>query len=212
MIQIKQLEKKIPDTNGLVKKTDCNTKITEIEGKIPSINGLATNAALTAVENKIPNISSLVKKTQNNTKITETEKKLTDHNHDKYITTLEFNTLAADVFNARLAKANLIKKSDFDAKLSSLDRKITSNISKHLLIENELKKLKRFDSIYFRGKSHFEDGTQNYLVFQPIKRYFKVIAGVGNGSYVYYWKSKGLSDERINSVKLKHLIMELLHT
>ena len=212
MIQIKQLEKKIPDTNGLVKKTDCNTKITEIEGKIPSINGLATNAALTAVENKIPNISSLVKKTQNNTKITETEKKLTDHNHDKYITTLEFNTLAADVFNARLAKANLIKKSDFDAKLSSLDRKITSNISKHLLIENELKKLKKFDSIYFRGKSHFEDGTQNYLVFQPIKRYFKVIAGVGNGSYVYYWKSKGLSDERINSVKLKHLIMELLHT
>ena len=201
MIQIKQLEKKIPDTNGLVKKTDCNTKITEIEGKIPSINGLATNAALTAVENKIPNISSLVKKTQNNTKITETEKKLTDHNHDKYITTLEFNTLAADVFNARLAKANLIKKSDFDAKLSSLDRKITSNISKHLLIENELKKLKRFDSIYFRGKSHFEDGTQNYLVFQPIKRYFKVIAGVGNGSYSNYWKSKGLSDERINSIK-----------
>ena len=32
--------------------------------------------------------------------------KLTDHNHDKYITTLEFNTLAADIFNARLAQAN----------------------------------------------------------------------------------------------------------
>ena len=28
------------------------------------------------------------------------KKKLTDHNHDKYITTLEFNTLAAGVFNA----------------------------------------------------------------------------------------------------------------
>ena len=82
-----------------------------------------------------------------------------------------------------------------------------------MLVENELKKLKTFDSIYFRGKTNFEeDGMQNYLVFQPIKRYFKVIAGVGNGSYVYYWKSKGLSDERINSVKLKHLIMELLHT
>ena len=57
-----KLENKIPDTSGLVKKTDCNTKITEIEGKIPSISGLATNAALTTVENKIPNISSLVKK------------------------------------------------------------------------------------------------------------------------------------------------------
>ena len=82
-----ELENKIPDTSGLVKKTDYNAKITEIEGKIPSISGLATNAALTAVENKIPNISSLVKKTDYNTKITEIEKKITDHNHDKYVTT-----------------------------------------------------------------------------------------------------------------------------
>ena len=81
-----------------------------------------------------------------------------------------------------------------------------------MLVENELKKLKTFDLIYFRGKTNFEDGMQNDLVLQPIKRYFKVIAGVGNGSYFYYWKSKGLSDERINSIKLKHLIMELLHT
>ena len=146
----------------LLKKTDCNTKITETEGKIPSISGLATNAALTTVENKIPNISSLVKKTDYNTKITEIEKKLTDHNHDKYITTPEFNTLAADVFNVRLAQANLITKTYFDAKLSSLNRKITASKSKYLLVENELKKLKTFDSSYFIGKSHFEeDGTQN---------------------------------------------------
>ena len=32
-------------------------------------------------------------------------------------------------------------------------------------------------------------------------RYFKQIAGVGSGDYIYYWKSKGLSDERINSIK-----------
>ena len=31
-------------------------------------------------------------------------------------------------------------------------------------------------------------------------RYFKINAGVGNGSYIYYWQSKGLSDERINSI------------
>ena len=96
--------------------------------------------------------------------------------------------MAASVFNARLAQANLITKTDFDAKLSSLNRKITSNKSKHLLVENELKKLKTFDSSYFVGKSHFEeDGTQYYLVFQPMYRYFKRIAGVGNGSYIYYW-------------------------
>ena len=38
-----------------------------------------------------------------NTKITDIENKLDNHNLDKYITTAEFNTLAADVFNARLA-------------------------------------------------------------------------------------------------------------
>ena len=72
-------------------------------------------------------------------------------------------------------------KTDFDATLSSLNRKITWNKTKHLLVENELKKPKTFDSIYFRGKSHFEeDGMQNYLVFQPIQRYFKRIVNVGN--------------------------------
>ena len=69
------------------------------------------------------------------------KKKLTDHNHDKYITTPEFNTLAADVFNVRLAQADLLTKLDFDAKLSSLNKKITSNKSKHFLIENGLKEL-----------------------------------------------------------------------
>ena len=94
-------------------------------------------------------------------------------------------------------------KTDFDAKLSSLNRKITANKSKHLLVENEFKKLKTFDSIYFRSKSHFEeDGMQNCLVFQPIQRYFKRIAGAGNGNHIYYWKSKGLPDEIISSIKI----------
>ena len=193
-----KLEKKNPDVTDFVRKT----KLTELENKIPDVSGLATKTALTAVENKIPDVSSLVKKTNYDTKISELEKKLTDHNHDKYITTPEFNTLAADVFNARLAQANLITKTDFDAKLSSLNRKITPNKAKHLLVENKFKKLKAFNSSCFIGKSHFEeDGTQNYSVFQPIYIYFEIIAGVGNCSYINYWKSKGLSDKKINSVK-----------
>ena len=129
------LENKIPNTSGLVKSTDYNTKTTEIEdeipdisglatktalntveNKIPSINNLATKTALTTVENKIPSISGLVKKTDYNTKIPDIENKLNNHNHDKYVATSEFNTLPADVFNARLAQANLITKTDFDAK------------------------------------------------------------------------------------------------
>ena len=71
-----------------------NAKLTELENKIPDESSLVTKAALTAAENEIPSVSSLAKKTDYNTNITETEKKLADHNHDKYITTSEFNTFS----------------------------------------------------------------------------------------------------------------------
>ena len=123
--KISDVDKKIPDTSGLVKKTDDNSKITEIENKISSITGLATNSALAAVENKI--------------------------------------------------------------ELKEISDRVTSNKTKHLLVGNKLKKLKTFDSIYFKGKGHFEeDSTQNYLVFQPKQNYFKRIAGVGSGNYIYF--------------------------
>ena len=56
--------------------------------------------------------------------------------------------------------------------------------------------METFDSIYFCGKSHFEnDGTQNYLVFQTVYRYFKTVGA--NDSNISSWKSKGLFDESI---------------
>ena len=62
-------------------------------------------------------------------------------------------------------------------------------------IKNELKMLKTLDLSYFIGKSHFEeDGTQSYVVFQPLNKYFKLIAST---DYVSSWKSKGLSAETI---------------
>ena len=93
-------------------------------------------------------------------------------------------------------QANLITKTDFDSKLWNLNRKITKNKIDNLLVQNELNKLKTFDSAYFIGKSHFEeDGTQNYLVFQPINKYLKLYA---NTLYILSWKSKGLSTETID--------------
>ena len=91
-------------------------------------------------------------------------------------------------------------KTDVDAKLSNLNWKITQNKSTHLLVENELNQLKTFDSGYYIGKSHFdnEDGTQNYLVFQLLNKYFKLIT---NTHYVSLWKSKGLFDEGIKPLK-----------
>ena len=52
------------------------------------------------------------------------------------------------------------------------------------------------DSIYFCDKSHFEnDGTENYLVFQTVYRYFKTASA--NDSNILSWKFKGFSDESV---------------
>ena len=69
-------------------------------------------------------------------KTSEIEKKLTDHNHDKYINTSEFNSFTAEVFDARLTWANLVSKTDFDTKMISLNKKSNSDKTKHLLAEN----------------------------------------------------------------------------
>ena len=53
-------------------------------------------------------------------KLVPLKKKITGHNHDKYITTPEVNTVAAGVFNAGLAQANLITKTDCNTKLSQV--------------------------------------------------------------------------------------------
>ena len=140
-----KLENKIPDTNDLVKKTDHDAKITEIEGKIPNASNLVTKTALNTVGNKMPDVSNLIKKKYYDTKITKIENKLNNHNHDKYTTTPEFNTLAADVFNTRLSWVTLVTKTDFDNTISSLDSKIAGNKTKNESIENEFKKLKTFD-------------------------------------------------------------------
>ena len=100
--------------------------------------------------------SNLVKKTDYNTKNIEIENKMNDHDDAKYVPTQEFNKLTADNFTARLIQANLaskndianfVNKTDFDSKLVRLNKRINSNKTKHVLLENELnnywKKLKQ---------------------------------------------------------------------
>ena len=120
-------------------------------------------------------LAILLKKRYYNTKVTEIENKLNNHYHNKYIDTSEFNKLTRDVFNARLAQAKLVTKTYFGNKLSNLHRKITKNETDHVLVQNKLNKLKTFDSSYFNGKRYLEeDGRPNYLIFQPLNKYFKV--------------------------------------
>ena len=60
-----------------------------------------------------------------NTKISEVENRIP--NHDKDITTPGFNKLTVENFTARLKQANLVTKTDFDNKLTSFSKRITSN-------------------------------------------------------------------------------------
>ena len=79
----------------------------------------------------------------------------------------------------------MVTKTDFDAK----------NKTDHLIVKNELNKLKTFDLSYYNGKSYFEeDGKPNYLMFPPLSKYFKLII---NTRYISSWESKGLYNETI---------------
>ena len=75
--------------------------------------------------------------------------------------------------------------------MSSLNRKITANKTKHFLNDNDLS--------YYRGKRYFEEGSgkQNYLVFLPMGKYFKLNSVVGVIDRVLSCQSKGISNESI---------------
>ena len=121
------------------------------------------------------------RKTEYNTKINEIEKKSTDHNHDKYITTPEFNKLTSENFAARLKQANLaskndianfVNKTDFDNKLedvtsnknelNELSKKVKA-ISTKRLTKDLINKFNILNGIKYFSLGIF----QNYLVFMP---------------------------------------------
>ena len=124
------------------------------------------NTEISEIEIKISNTSSLVTITVLNTKTTEVEKKISDH--AKYITTPELNKLTAENFTARLKQADLVNKTDFGNKLVSFNRKITSNITKHLEVQKELNCLTTKDYNFFLGRIYFtrNDGSRNTFVYQ----------------------------------------------
>ena len=150
---------------------------------------LATITALTAVENKIANASNSAKKANYNTKINEIENKITTyHDRDKYITTQEFNNLTSEKFTARLAQANLASKSyianfaketDFDDKLKTLNKNVTSNKTNHILVENELNELSKKKKKALSRKGLTKDLRNKFRILNGAKcflqKYFKII-------------------------------------
>ena len=143
---------------GMNTRKNQNTKI------FYAVNTIAFNAKINEVKNKISNILTQLllllllmlrikfliliiqskKKIDYNIKISEVENKnATDRDHDKYITTQEFNNLISEKFLARLAQVNFarkidiakfIKNTDFDDKLNYLYKNITSNKTEYALV------------------------------------------------------------------------------
>ena len=106
----------------------------------------------------------------------------TGHDHDKYITTRDFNMLTSESSTARLAQGNLASKSgiaDFvrkkdlnKHKLNELSQKVQAASTKRLT-----KDLINKFGILNEAK-YFSLGIfQNYLVFIPAKSYIKYFSG-----------------------------------
>ena len=113
------------------------------------------------MEGKIPDVSSVVNKTDYATEIANIK--------NDYVTNAALDARQKD----------LVQKTTFNSEFKKVDDKVSENNSKVLSYEHKLKQredtindLQRFAS-YFKGKNYFDsdDGTQNYLVFQPMYKY-----------------------------------------
>ena len=91
--------------------------------------------------------------------------------------------------NKILDVSSLVKKTDYNTRAAEIDGKIAKN--KNLLTE-----LGKNALLYISGILMFDnrDGSQAYLIFHPVYKYFKLITST---NYISSWKSEGLSAESI---------------
>ena len=80
-----------------------------------------------------------------------------------------FIKLTAENFAARLNQCDLVNKTDFDNKLTSFNRQITSNKTKHLEVQKKQNSLITKDYNFFLGGIYFtsNDVSKNTFVYQP---------------------------------------------
>ena len=112
---------------------------------------------LTTVENKIPDTSNLATKPS----LTTVENKIPD------IGNLATKTALNTVENKIPDINSLVKKSNYNIEIAG--------------IKLNINKLQAYDLSYFKGKQYFDEGSgkQNYLVFLPMGKYFKLNSVVG---------------------------------
>ena len=100
----------MPDPSSLVNTTVLNTKISEVENKIPSVSGL-------------------VRKTDYDTKIKDIQ--------GKYFTTADYDKFTSGTLDVKIKQKELVYKFDVDKKLININKKITSNKTKHIEVDKK---------------------------------------------------------------------------
>ena len=88
------------------------------------------NTNISEVENRIPSVSGLVKKTEYDAKIKDIE--------GKYFTNADYNKFTSDKLDLNIKQKELVDKSDIDKKLININKKITSNKTKHKEADKKL--------------------------------------------------------------------------
>ena len=68
----------------------------------------------------------------------------------------EFNKFTAENLAARLKEANLLNKTDFDNKLTSLNKRITLNKIKHFEYQKKLNSLVTKDYNFFLDRTYLQ--------------------------------------------------------
>ena len=149
------------------------------------------NTKISEFENKIPSVSGLVKKTNYEAKIKEIE--------GKYCTTADYNKFTSGIVDAKIKQKEVVNKSNIDKKLININKKITSNITKHMGYITHL--TKNFEQISEKGYEFLlgrmyvtgNEGYQNFLVFAPMLSSLIL----DSNAKVTDWISLGISSEKI---------------
>ena len=101
-----------------------------------------------------------------------------------------------------------MNKTDLDNKLTSFNKRITTNKTKYIEVKMRLNSLITRDYNFFIGRIYFtsNDGSQNTFVYQPTFDTLELKKDKGT-DYVLSWKSKGMFN-----FKLKPLYTTFLHS
>ena len=140
------------------------------------------NTKITEIEVKIPDISNLATKTA----LTTVENKIPD------VSNLATKTALTTVENKIPDVNSLVKKRIITPELLRLILSYQALMVKLL----KMSLLEKKFILFLLGNTIFdgEDGSQAYLIFQPVHGHFKTVT---NTNYISSWKSKGLSAESI---------------